>query len=108
MYSLRGWVKKLVSREPLLTLGKASLEVFCAHLVFVFVGLSLLYGEVPQLHGFHALVLLVLTFVGLMYVASNWVKRKQALKQEARSAAAKQAETATQAPGLPLQATETR
>jgi hypothetical protein len=38
-----------------LTLGKASLEVFCAHVFFVFVGLALLYGEVTELHGRYAI-----------------------------------------------------
>src|ERR1700757_2129560 len=36
-YWLRKYVIKIVQREPFLTLGKASLEVFCAHLFFVFV-----------------------------------------------------------------------
>ena len=39
---LREVLVKLVSREPFLTLGKASLQVFCAHVFFVFVGLALL------------------------------------------------------------------
>src|ERR1700729_2439294 len=44
-YWLRKYVRVVVSREPFLTLGKASLQVFCAHLFFVFGGLALLYGE---------------------------------------------------------------
>ncbi len=76
-YWLRRPVKRLVLREPLLTLGQASLEVFCAHLFFVFVGLALLYGEGSQLHGITALALLVLTFAGLVWIASREVRRKQ-------------------------------
>jgi hypothetical protein len=80
LYSLRGAVRWLISREPFITLGRASIEVFCAHLLFVFVGLALLYGEVPQLHGIYALSLLIATFIGLLYVAQRQVRRKHAEK----------------------------
>ncbi len=55
IYWSRKYLTKLVLVEPFLTLGKASLEVFCAHVFFVFVGLALLYGEVTELHGPYAL-----------------------------------------------------
>src|SRR6202789_603518 len=45
IYGSRKFLTRMVMVEPLLTLGKASLEVFCAHLFFVFMGLALLYGE---------------------------------------------------------------
>jgi len=77
IYWSRGLVKRLVMVEPFLTLGKASLEVFCAHLVFVFVGLALLYGEVSQLHGLYAGGLVIMTFAGLIVVATREVRRKQ-------------------------------
>jgi hypothetical protein len=80
LYSLRGAVRWLISREPFITLGRASIEVFCAHLLFVFVGLALLYGEVPELHGIYALSLLLATFIGLLYVAQRQVRRKHAEK----------------------------
>jgi hypothetical protein len=60
--------------EPFIMLGKASLQVFCAHLAFVFVGLALLYGTVSQLHGFDAVGLVALTFVGLIFVALRKVR----------------------------------
>lgn len=75
-YWLRKYVVRIVSREPLLTLGKASLQVFCAHLFFVFVGLALLYGEVEQLHGWTAIVLLVVTFLSLTWVAAREVRKR--------------------------------
>lgn len=80
-YWLRRYVARFVAREPFITLGKASLEVFCAHLVFVFVGLALLYGEIPQLHGAYALALLSVTFAALLLVASREVRKKHARKQ---------------------------
>ena len=60
-----------------MTLGKASLEVFCAHVFFVFVGLALLYGEVTELHGRYAFILLIITFSALILVAVREVRRKQ-------------------------------
>jgi hypothetical protein len=75
------WSRKLVSRivmvEPFITLGKASLEVFCTHIVFVFVGLALLYGEVSQLHGIYAGALVAITFIGLILIAVREVRKKR-------------------------------
>ena len=83
-YWLRRHLLRLVSVEPFLTLGQASLQVFCAHVFFVFAGLALLYGDVPQLHGARAYGMLLLTFAGLMLVAM----REARLRREARTAAA--------------------
>jgi hypothetical protein len=94
LYSLRGAVRWVISREPFITLGRASIEVFCAHLLFVFVGLALLYGEVPQLHGIYALSLLIVTFIGLLYVAQRQVRRKHAEKARSTRAPAPIANTA--------------
>ena len=81
IFGARKYLTRLVLVEPFLTLGKASLEVFCAHLFFVFVGLALLYGEVTELHGPYAIVLLALTFTGLILVAIREVRRKRALRR---------------------------
>ena len=113
-YWLRKYVIKLVKREPFLTLGKASLEVFCAHVFFVFVGLALLYGEVEQLHGVTAIVLVVVTFAALVLVAANEVRkrhadRKKGEKQDAGSGAATDGGTLPPAPnGQPLSCAEQR
>jgi hypothetical protein len=77
-YWLRRYLVRLIAREPFLTLGKASLQVFCAHVFFVFAGLALLYGDIPQLHGFRAYGMLVLTFTGLFLVAAREVKMRRA------------------------------
>jgi hypothetical protein len=72
------WSRKLLTRlfliEPFIMLGKASLQVFCAHLAFVFAGLALLYGTVSQLHGFDAVGLVALTFIGLIFVALRKIR----------------------------------
>jgi hypothetical protein len=77
-YWLRGYVVRIIAREPFLTLGKASLQVFCAHVFFVFAALALLYGDIPELHGFRAYGMLVLTFTGLFLVAAREVKLRKA------------------------------
>ena len=76
-YWLRRYIWRLVAREPLLTLGRASLHVFCAHLFFVFIGLALLYGEVEQLHGPTAVALIAITFASLIFIASQQMRRQQ-------------------------------
>jgi hypothetical protein len=93
-YWLRKYVIKAVQREPFLTLGKASLEVFCAHVFFVFVGLALLYGEVEQLHGVTAIALVTVTFVALILVAANEVRKRRLNREQRSKSEAGQAENA--------------
>lgn len=77
VYGFRKIILPLVSVEPFLTLGRASLEVFCAHVFFVFVSLALLYGEAEQLHGYVAAGVLVATFTGLILVALREPRRNR-------------------------------
>ena len=96
-YWLRKYVLKLVAIEPFLTLGKASLRVFCAHLFFVFVGLALLYGDfnsegLDQLHGIPAITLLVVTFAALILVAADEVRKKHADRERRKQQGADAAE----------------
>jgi hypothetical protein len=85
LYWMRKYVVKAVSREPFLTLGKASLHVFCAHLFFVFVGLALLYGEVEQVHGWTAVILIAVTFAALIWVAIRDVRKRRAKREQAKA-----------------------
>jgi hypothetical protein len=95
-YWLRNYLIPLVKIEPFLTLGKASLRVFCAHLVFVFVGLALLYkdvgqdvdGEIEQLHGITAFALILVTFTSLILVARSEANKRRADRARAASEAA--------------------
>lgn len=77
IYWFRKALARMVMFQPLITLGAASLEVFCAHLFFVFVGLALLYGEVTELEGVRGAVLVAVTFLGLLLVAAREVRRKR-------------------------------
>jgi len=86
VYWLRKALTRLVLVEPFVTLGKASLEVFCAHVFFVFIGLALLYGEMSELHGIYAAGLVFVTFPALLFVAAREGSRKDS-KRLARQAA---------------------
>jgi len=76
-YWLRKYLLRAVAIEPFLTLGKASLHVYCAHLFFVFAGLALLYGEVEQLQGMMAVSLVAVTFAVLILVALNEARKRR-------------------------------
>jgi hypothetical protein len=83
-YWIRRPLVRLVQIPFFVTLGKASLEVFCAHVIFVFTGLALLYGESTQLHGAYAVALVTLTFAGLLAVAIRQIRQKEEQRQEQR------------------------
>ena len=83
-YWLRRFVFPIVQNETFLTLGKAGLEVFCAHIVFVFLALALLYNDMSELHGAAALIVLVGTFAALYFMASQVVKHRRAKREQER------------------------
>lgn len=95
-YWLRKYLLRWVAIEPFLTLGKASLRVFCAHVVFVFLGLSFLVRDVgedvgappEQLHGAAAAILLAATFVFLFLLARHRVEQHKAARARRNGAAA--------------------
>jgi hypothetical protein len=92
-YWMRKYILKIVAIEPFLTLGKASLRVFCAHIFFVFVGLALLYGDfnaegLDQLHGMPAILLIAVTLVALILMAADEVRKKRQKRAEKAEAAA--------------------
>jgi hypothetical protein len=88
-YWSRKYVLKVIHREPFVTLGMSSLRVFCAHIVFVFAGLTMLYGDfnsdgLDQLHGIPAVALLACTFASLIWLASREVRSKRLEKEKRR------------------------
>lgn len=96
VYWLRRYLARCIAIEPFLTLGKASLHVFCTHLVFVFFGLALLVkdvnqdvgGPAEQLHGVTAYALLAITFTVLILVAAREVRKRKAARALRATAAA--------------------
>jgi len=89
LYWMRKYLLQWVATEPFLTLGKASLHVFCTHVVFVFIGLAFLVRDVgqdvsapaEQLHGASAAILLLVTFTGLILVAIRQVRKRRSSRR---------------------------
>ena len=99
VYWARRYVLPVFNREPFVTLGMASLRVFCAHIVFVFAGLTMLYGDfnsdgLDQLHGIPAIALLACTFASLIWLASREVRHKRLQKERRRVHEMKEREAA--------------
>lgn len=63
----RSWLARWLTIAPLVALGKASLEVFCAHLLFCFVALSLVKDA--TLPVWIQSVLIATSLIGLYSVA---------------------------------------
>jgi len=68
-------VVKPLAVRPLVLLGQASLQVFCAHFVFCFVGLGLMGGG-DRIFGWPQLALVVCTFASLLVVAKVFARQE--------------------------------
>jgi hypothetical protein len=69
----RSWLARWLTISPLVSLGKASLEVFCAHLLFCFAAISLV-GRGTHLPASMQSVLIAITLIGLYMVARFFVR----------------------------------
>jgi hypothetical protein len=86
----RSWLARWITIAPLMLLGKASLQVFCAHLLFCFAALSLV-GDGTGLPAWIQLVLIATTLIGLYMLARLFVNpRTRALPNQAPSPASEQ------------------
>ena len=79
---LRRFLTALAVR-PLVLLGQSSLQVFCAHLLFCFAGLTLM-GNASMLNAGEEVALLAVTFSGLFLVAKLF-SRTEEVAQPGRS-----------------------
>ena len=61
-------ILRYLAVRPLVMLGQASLQVFCAHLFFCFFGLAVM-GNASMISGWHQVVLLTVTFTALFITA---------------------------------------
>jgi hypothetical protein len=68
-------VVKPLAVRPLVLLGQASLQVFCAHFVFCFLGLGLT-GGADRIFGWTQLALIVGTFAALLLVAKIFARQE--------------------------------
>jgi len=66
-------VLKWLAVRPLVMMGQASLQVFCAHLFFCFFGLAVM-GNASMVSGWHQVVLLSVTFTALFITAKIFCK----------------------------------
>jgi hypothetical protein len=67
---------------PLVLLGRASIQVFCAHLLFCFVGLAVM-GTRSTVSGWQQAVLLALT-LGALYLTARLFAKRDAPEVHAR------------------------
>lgn len=79
------WIRKAIARaithEPLIIFGQASIEVFCGHLFFVFVGLALVTGDLLHISGPAALTLDIITLPALFLMAL-WIRRRRQRRRQ--------------------------
>jgi hypothetical protein len=75
-------VLKPLSIRPLVLMGQASLQVFCAHLLFCFLGLALM-GDAPMLNGWHKTALVTVTLAGMLLTAKLFSRNLKASKHHA-------------------------
>jgi hypothetical protein len=61
-------VMKAISIRPLVWMGQSSLQVFCTHFVFCFVGIAMM-GDGQRLYGWKQAALIVVSFAALLAVA---------------------------------------
>jgi hypothetical protein len=73
----RSWLAHWLMISPLVLLGKASLEVFCAHLLFCFAALSFV-GDGRGSPAWMQLALIAASLIGLYMVARLFVHRRSA------------------------------
>jgi len=66
-------VVKPLAVRPLVLMGQSSLQVFCAHFVFCFLGLAWMGGN-DRLYGWPQPVLVVVTFAALLLVAKLFAR----------------------------------
>jgi hypothetical protein len=77
LWKLRRWLRAVLNRGPLPALGMASIQVFTAHVVFVFLGLALIYSDSDTLvHGWKARILVGVSLLGLVATGAVVAQRK--------------------------------
>lgn len=67
-------IMKTLSIRPLVWMGQSSLQVFCTHFVFCFIGIAMM-GNSDRIFGWWQLALVVGTFAALLFVARLHVGR---------------------------------
>jgi hypothetical protein len=83
-------VVKPLAIRPLVMMGQASLQVFCAHLLFCFAGLVIM-GDAPIVNGWHEAALVTMALSGMLLTAQifsrDYLKTPEPLALEGGRAA---------------------
>jgi hypothetical protein len=61
-------VVQIFAVRPLVLLGQSSLQVFCTHFIFCFIGIGMM-GDGERIFGWKQAALIVVTFAALLAVA---------------------------------------
>jgi hypothetical protein len=77
-------IMKTLSVRPLVWMGQSSLQVFCTHFVFCFIGIAMM-GNADRIFGWWQLALVVGTFASLLFVARLHVGRMALAHADTRS-----------------------
>jgi hypothetical protein len=74
-------IPKALSFRPLVLMGQSSLQVFCTHFVFCFIGIGMM-GSSDRIFGWPQVALIVGTFTALLLVAKWHVAHVAASRQQ--------------------------
>lgn len=76
------WITKTISIRPLVLMGQSSLQVFCTHFIFCFIGIAMM-GNADRIFGWGQAALIIGTFGSLLLVARYHVAHTAAAKEQA-------------------------
>lgn len=68
---------KPLAIRPLVLMGQAGLQVFCAHLFFCFVGLAIM-RDAPMVNGWHEAALVAMALAGMLLTAQMFTRKREA------------------------------
>lgn len=71
-------VLKPLAIRPLVMMGQASLQVFCAHLLFCFLGLAIM-GDAPVVNGWQEAALVTMALSGMLLTAQIFSRKRPAV-----------------------------
>jgi hypothetical protein len=69
-------VMKPLAIRPLVLMGQAGLQVFCAHLFFCFVGLAIM-RDAPMVNGWHEAALVAMALSGMLLTAQMFTRKRE-------------------------------
>lgn len=68
-------VVNVLAIKPLVLMGQSSLQIFCTHFIFCFIGIAIM-GDADRIYGWPQIPLIVVTFAALLGIA-KWKARPE-------------------------------